>query len=419
MPFPSQKALETYAELAVRVGLNLRPGQRLLINNPSTRGVLLHTAPLVREIAQAAYRAGARYVDVIWGDEALLKARIQQAPRDSFGEFSQWQVKALDELLEHDGAHLTIRSNNPDLMSDEDPEIVGQVQKTYLEHYADFLKIIGENRINWLVIAASGPAWAARVFPDLEPAEAEKRLWEALFAITRADQPDPVAAWEKHVRQLRARSDYLNAKQYTAFHYLAPGTDLTVGLPDGHFWNSAGSKAQNGIEYIANLPTEEVFTLPHKDRIEGHVAASMPLSYGGALIEGFSLTFENGHVVQASAKKGQATLQKLIESDAGASSLGEVALVPHSSPISQRGHLFYDPLIDENASCHLALGRAYKFTLQGGEKLSDEAFAARGGNASIVHVDFMVGSADLNIDGIRPDGSREPVFRGGEWAFDI
>ncbi len=419
MYLPTQTSLRTYAELAVRVGLNLRPGQRLLINNPSTRGVLLHTAPLVREIAQAAYRAGARYVDVIWGDEALLKARIQQAPRDSFGEFSQWQIKALEELLEHDGAHLTIRSNDPDLLSDEDPEIVGQVQKTYLEHYADFLKIIGENRINWLVIAASGPAWAARVFPDLEPAEAEKRLWEALFAITRADQPDPVAAWEKHVRQLRARSDYLNAKQYTAFHYLAPGTDLTVGLPDGHFWNSAGSKAQNGIEYIANLPTEEVFTLPHKDRIEGHVAASMPLSYGGALIEGFSLTFENGHVVQASAKKGQATLQKLIESDAGASSLGEVALVPHSSPISQRGHLFYDPLIDENASCHLALGRAYKFTLQGGEKLSDEAFAARGGNASIVHVDFMVGSADFNIDGIRPDGSREPVFRGGEWAFDI
>ncbi len=419
MSFSPRISLRTYAELAVRVGLNLRPGQRLLINNPSTRGVLLHTAPLVREIAQAAYRAGARYVDVIWGDEALLKTRIQQAPRDSLGEFSQWQIKALEELLEHDGAHLTIRSNDPDLLSDEDPEIVGQVQKTYLEHYADFLKIIGENRINWLVIAASGPAWAARVFPDLEPAEAEKRLWEALFAITRADQPDPVAAWEKHVRGLRARSDYLNAKQYTALHYLAPGTDLTVGLPDGHCWNSAGSKAQNGIEYIANLPTDEVFTLPHKDRIEGHVAASMPLSYGGALIEGFSLTFENGHVVQASAKKGQATLQKLIESDAGASSLGEVALVPHSSPISQRGHLFYDPLIDENASCHLALGRAYKFTLQGGEKLPDEAFAARGGNSSIVHVDFMVGSAELDIDGIKPDGSREPVFRGGEWAFDV
>ncbi|GAB4504365.1 MAG: aminopeptidase [Anaerolineales bacterium] len=419
MTFPSQQSLQTYAELAVRVGLNLRPGQRLLINNPSTRGVLLHTAPLVREVAKAAYRAGARYVDVIWGDEALLKTRIQQAPRDSFGEFSEWQVKALEELFEHDGAHLTIRSNNPDLMSGEDPEIVGQVQKTNLEHYADFLKVIGENRINWLVIAASGPDWAARVFPDLEPAEAEERLWEALFAITRADQPDPVAAWQKHVHALCARSDYLNAKQYIAFHYKAPGTDLTVGLPAGHLWNSAGSRAQNGIEYIANLPTEEVFTLPHKDRIHGHVSASLPLSYGGALMEDFFLTFENGRVVKASAKKGEAILQKLLASDAGASSLGEVALVPHSSPISQRGHLFYDPLIDENASCHLALGRAYKFTLQGGEKLSDEEFSVRGGNSSIIHVDFMVGSANMDIDGLRADGIVEPVMRGGEWAFDV
>ncbi len=419
MPFPTQKSLQTYAELAVRVGLNLRPGQRLLINNPSTRGVLPHTAPLVREIAKAAYQAGARYVDVIWGDEALLKGRVQQAPRDSFGEFSKWQVRALEELLENDGAHLTIRSNNPDLMSDEDPEIVGQVQKTYLEHYADFLKIIGENRINWLVIAASGPDWATRVFPDLGPAEAEEKLWEALFAITRADQPDPVAAWEQHVRELRTRSDYLNARQYATLHYKAPGTDLTVGLPAGHFWNSAGSKAQNGIEYIANLPTEEVFTLPHKEQINGHVGASLPLSYGGALMEDFSLTFENGRVVKAVAGKGQATLQKLIASDAGASSLGEVALVPHSSPISQRGHLFYDPLIDENASCHLALGRAYKFTLQGGETLSDEEFAARGGNSSIVHVDFMVGSGNMDIDGLTADGKTEPVMRAGEWAFDV
>lgn len=419
MPYPTQESLQTYAELAVRVGLNLRAGQQLLINNPSTRGVLLHTAPLVREIARAAYRAGARYVDVIWGDEALLKSRVQHAPRDSFGEFSKWHIKALEELLENDGAHLTIRSNNPDLMNGEDPEIVGQMHKTYLEHYADFSRAIGENRINWLVIAASGPDWARRVFPDLEPAEAEKRLWEALFAITRADQPDPVAAWEQHVRQLRARSDYLNARQYAALHYKAPGTDLTVGLPQGHVWNSAGSRAQNGVEYIANLPTEEVFTLPHKDRIEGHVSASMPLSYSGALIENFSLTFENGHVIKASAKQGQATLQQLLASDGGASSLGEVALVPHSSPISQRGHLFYDPLIDENASCHLALGRAYKFTLQGGEKLSDEEFAARGGNSSIVHVDFMIGSAHMDLDGLTADGRREPILRNGEWAFDV
>jgi aminopeptidase len=419
MSFPSQETLQKYAELVVRVGLNLRAGQRLLINNLTTRGVPLHVAPLAREVAKAAYKAGAHYVDVLWGDEDLLKIRVQSAPRDSFDEFSDWQVKAAMDLFEQDGATLTIRSNNPNLMDGEDPEIVGQLQKTYLKRYEEYANLIGQNKINWLVIAAAGPAWAVRVFPDLEPAEAEKKLWEAIFSITRVDQPDPVAAWEKHVKELRARSEYMNAKQYAALHYQAPGTDLTVGLPQGHLWNSAGSTTQSGIFYIANMPTEEIFTLPHKDYINGHVSASMPLSYSGALMEDFVLTFENGHVVKATAKKNEATLQKLINADEGASSLGEVALVPHNSPIAQSGLLYYDPLIDENAASHLALGRAYKFTLKGAENLSDEDFQARGGNVSLVHVDFMVGSGKMNIDGTTADGTVEPVMRNGEWAFDV
>lgn len=419
MTHPSQESLRKYAQLAVRVGLNLKAGQRLLINSPSTRGVQLHTAPLVREIARAAYEAGARYVDVLWNDEELLRTRARMAPRDSLDEFSEWQIKALDELVEKDGAHLTIRSNNPDLMKDEDQEVVGHMHKVYLQRYEGFLKLIGENRINWLVIAASGPAWAARVFPDLDVEQAEARLWEAIFAITRVDQPDPAAAWEAHVRELSARSAYLNARAYHALHYRAPGTDLTVGLPEGHVWDSAGSTAQNGVSYIANLPTEEVYTLPHKDRIDGHVSASMPLSYSGSLMEGFSLTFEHGHVVKASARAGETVLKKLVDTDPGASSLGEVALVPHSSPISQRGHLFYDPLIDENAASHLALGQAYKYTLEGGAALSDQAFQARGGNLSLVHVDFMVGSAAMDIDGLNAAGEAEPVMRAGEWAFEV
>jgi aminopeptidase len=419
MYYPSQENLQKYAELVVRVGLNLREGQRLHINSLSTRGVLLHNAPLVREVAKAAYKAGARYVDVLWSDEELLKIRVQMAPRDSFDEFSDWQVKAVMDLFEQDGANLTIRSNDPNLMDGEDSEILGQVQKVYLKSYEQYGNLIGQNKINWLVIAAAGPAWAARVFPELEPAEAEKKLWEAIFSITRADQSDPVAAWEKHVRELRTRSEYLNAKQYAALHYQAPGTDLTVGLPPGHFWNSAGNTTQTGIFYIANMPTEEIFTLPHKDQINGHVSASMPLSYGGALMEGFSLTFENGHVVKASAKKNEAVLQKLVSSDEGASSLGEVALVPHSSPIAQSGLLYYDPLIDENAASHLALGRAYKYTLKGAENLSDKDFQARGGNVSMVHVDFMVGSGVMDIDGTTSDGTVEPVMRNGEWAFDM
>jgi aminopeptidase len=419
MSFPSQESLQKYAELIVRVGLNLRADQRLLINNLTTRGVLLHTAPLVREVAKAAYKAGARYVDALWGDEELLKMRVQMAPRDSFEEFSDWQVKAVMDLFEQDGALLTIRSNNPDLMDGEDPEIVGQMQKVYLERYADLVDLLGKNKINWLVVAAAGPAWAARVFPDLEPAEAEKKLWEAIFAITRVDQPDPVAAWERHVQDLKKRSEYLNAKAYAALHYKAPGTDLTVGLPQGHIWNSAGSTTETGIFYISNMPTEEVFTLPHKDQINGHVSASMPLSYSNTLMEGFALTFENGHVVKAAAKRNEAALKKLIEADEGSSSLGEVALVPHSSPIAQRGYLFYDPLIDENAASHLALGRAYKFTLKDAANLSDDEFKARGGNVSAAHVDFMIGSSQMDIDGQKADGTTEPVMRQGEWAFDL
>jgi len=419
MSFPSQESLQKYAELIVRTGLNLREGQRLLINSLTTRGVLLHNAPLVREVAKAAYRAGARYVDVIWSDEELLKTRIQMAPRDSFDEFSDWQVKAAMDLFEQNGAHLTIRSNNPDLMEGEDSEIIGQVQRVYLERYAELSELLGKNLINWLVVAAAGPAWAKRVYPDLEPAEAEKKLWEAIFAITRVDQPDPVTAWDKHVNNLRARSEYLNAKAYAALHYKAPGTDLTVGLPQGHHWDSAGSTTQDGIFYIANLPTEEIFTLPHKDKINGHVSASMPLSYSGALMEDFALTFENGHVVKASAKKNETVLKKILDTDEGSSSLGEAALVPHSSPIAQRGHLFFDALIDENAASHLALGRAYKFTLEGAENLSDEEFKTRGGNVSMVHVDFMIGSGQMDIDGLQDDGTTEPVMRQGEWAFDV
>jgi len=419
MSFPSQESLQKYAELAVRVGLNLREGQRLLINSLTTRGVLLHNAPLVREVAKAAYKAGARYVDVLWGDEELLKTRIQMAPRDSYNEFSDWQVKAAMELFEQDGASLTIRSNNPNLMDGEDPDFLGQVQKVYLQRYEDHTNLIGQNKINWLVIAAAGPAWAARVFPDLEPAEAEKKLWEAIFSITRLDQPDPVAAWEKHVQELQKRSEYLNSKKYAALHYTAPGTDLTVGLPQGHFWNSAGSTTQNGIFYIANMPTEEIYTLPHKDQINGHVSASMPLSNSGALMEDIALTFENGHVVKATAKKNEVVLNKIVSADEGSSSLGEVALVPHSSPIAQSGLLYFDPLIDENAASHLALGRAYKYTLKGAENLSDEDFKTRGGNVSMVHVDFMVGSGKMDIDGTTADGALEPVMRSGEWAFDL
>jgi aminopeptidase len=411
--------LRKYAELTVHVGLNLRPGQRLIINNASTRGVPLHVAPLVREIARVAYEAGARLVDVIWNDEALLRTRVQYAPADSFDEYPTWHITGLMDHIEHGDALLTIRSNNPDLLSDLDAERVGAMQKAHLQHFNPVSLAITSNKVNWCVIAAAGPDWAAKVFPGLSREQAEAKLWEAIFEITRVAQADPMAAWQQHIQNLVKRAQYLNAKQYAALHYTAPGTDLTIGLPRGHKWISARSTAQNGIEFTANLPTEEVFTLAHRDQVDGVIHASMPLSYSGMLIEDFSLTFEQGRVVKVTARKGEAILQKLVDTDEGAHHLGEVALVPHNSPIARRGHLFFDALIDENAASHLAIGRAYRFNLEGGEALSDEEFRARGGNTSLTHVDFMVGSGQMNIDGIRPDGGREAVMRQGEWAFEV
>jgi len=411
--------LKKYAELVVKVGLNLRAGQRLIINNGATRGVPLHAAPLVREIARAAYAAGARYVDVIWGDEEMLRLRAEKAPRDSFEEYSTWHITGLMNMIERGDALLSLNSNNPDLLAGLDPDFVGGMQKAHLKNYSPVSASVSRNAVNWCVIAASSPAWAKKIFPKLTPEKAEAKLWKAIFEATRVNLDDPIKAWEEHVRNLQKRAKYMQAKQYDALHYKGPGTDLTLGLPRGHKWISAQSLAENGIVFTANMPTEEIFTLPDCHRAEGEVAATMPLSYSGTLIEDFGVKFENGRIVKVHARKGEAILQKLVETDEGASRLGEAALVPNSSPIAKRGHLFYNTLFDENASSHIAIGRAYRFTLTGGEELTDEEFIQSGGNVSITHVDFMVGSNKIDIDGVKEDGSREPVMRRGEWAFDI
>ena len=412
-----EKLLQKYAEVIVKVGLNLQKGQRLIITNSRVRGVPLVAAPLVREVTRAAYQAGARYVDVIWGDEELLRIRLQNASRESLVEYPTWQIAAQMDMIEHRDALLTILADNPDAMSGLDPESVAFLQKTHLENYKSVGTAVSRDAVNWCLVAASSPAWAAKVFPKLESEKAEKKLWKAIFETTRVDQDDPIKAWKKHIKNLAARANYLQAKQYTALHYKAPGTDLTLGLPRGHRWVSAQMPAENGVEFTANLPTEEVFTMPDRLRADGTVNATIPLSYSGSLIEGFSITFENGRVTKVNAKKNESTLKKLIETDEGASHLGEVALVPASSPVAKRGHLFYNALFDENASCHIAIGRAYRFTLTGGEELTDEEFSAAGGNNSLTHVDFMIGSSKMDIDGIKEDGSREPVMRKGEWAF--
>ncbi len=411
--------LQRYADLAIQIGLNLQAGQRLVISDPRRGGIPLEIAPLARALTRSAYRAGARLVDVIWRDDAIQRIRFEEAPRDSFDLWPEWQAKGLAEHVQRGDALLSVHAANPDLLSDQDPDLVAQVQKAAWTNFMPVSEIISRNLVNWLVIAAAYPGWAAKVFPDVPAAEREMRLWQALFRVCRMDRPDPIAAWVEHVRQLVARSDHMNQRRYVRLHYRGPGTDVTVGLPRGHQWKAARSTTPSGIDFTANLPTEEIFTLPHAAQVDGTVAATRPLNYGDALIDGFRVRFEAGRVVEASASKGEGVLRKMLEADDGARRLGEVALVPHSSPISQSGILFYNTLLDENCASHFAFGRAYKFTMAGGESLSDEAFAAAGGNMSLIHVDFMVGSGEVDIDGIDQGGKAEPVMRKGEWAFDV
>lgn len=412
-----QEMLQKYADAVVKVGLNLRAGQRLIITLNATRGVPITAAPFVREVAKAAYGVGARYVDVIWGDEEMLRLRVQNAPRDSFDEYSTWHITGMMNMVEHGDALLSIYANDPDLLGGLDAEFVGGMQKTHLKYFAPVSEKVTRNAINWCVVAASSQSWAKKLFPKLTAEKAEAKLWKEIFAMTRADQPDPIAAWQEHIKNLSKRSRYLQEKKYDALHYKSPDTDFTIGLPQGHKWISAQSMAENGVVFTANMPTEEVFTLPDRTRADGIVKATFPLSYGGTVIDDFTVKFEKGRAVHVSAKKGEATLKHLIETDEGASFLGEVALVPASSPVAQTGHLFYNTLFDENASCHIAIGRAYRFTLIGGEELTDDEFKSAGGNNSITHVDFMIGSNKMDIDGLKADGTYEPVMRKGEWAF--
>lgn len=409
--------LDTYAELIVRVGLNLREGQRLLIIGPlASGGVSPAAAPIVRRVAASAYRAGAPLVEAIWGDESLQLTRFRDAGRETLGEVSAWLPDALVQHARAGHAMLSIYANDPDQLKHEDPRLITALTQATARAFRAFREHITRNDINWSVAAAPAAAWARRVFPDLDPDKGVPRLWDAIISLCRLDQDDPVAAWRAHLSALAERRDRLNRSRYTTLRYRGPGTDLTIGLPDDHVWVSGQSTSRSGIVFAPNIPTEEVFTMPHKARVDGRVTASRPLSYGGTLIENFKLEFREGRVVSVSATKGESVLRELIATDEGAARLGEVALVPYSSPVSRSGLLFYNTLFDENAASHVALGTAYSFTLRGGETMDAAALDRAGVNTSAVHVDFMIGSSELDVDGVTATGATEPLMRRGEWA---
>jgi aminopeptidase len=405
-----ERALDAYAQLIIRIGLNLQAGQRLMIRAP------LEAAPLVRRVAVHAYDLGSPLVDVIWSDPTLQLVRYQHAPRDSFAETSRWPVAAGLEYAENGDALLSISGVDPDLLKDVEPKLISTVRQAEGRAGLQLSRLISADAINWCVVGYAVAPWAARVFPDLPPDEQQRQLWDAIFKTVRLDTSDPVAAWQAHAADLAARTAMLNEKQYSALHFRGPGTDLNVGLPDNHHWIGGAAPTGVGVENIANLPTEEVFTAPHRQRVDGTVRATMPLNLSGNLIENFSLTFRDGRVVDLQADRGEALLRKQVEMDEGAARLGEVALVPHSSPIAQSGTLFYNTLFDENAASHVALGRAYQNCIAGCKGLDEKDFAALGGNSSITHLDFMIGSGEIDVDGLDADGNREPLMRHGEWA---
>ena len=403
--------LDAYAEVMVAIGLNLRPGQRLIVDAST------EAAPLVRKVAAHAYRRGARLVDVMWNDPYVTLARYRYAPEDSFDDLPAWRGEAYRAAGEGGDAVLHLRTPHPDLFDNEDPERVGAVQRANRLLHRPYQEFRDRQRINWTIATCPGQEWADRVFPADPPEERLGKLWDTLFTTVRLNAADPVAAWGEHLAALDRVRDHLQARNYRALHYRGPGTDLEVGLPDGHLWLSARFTRAQGTSYIANLPSEEVFTSPRRDRAEGTVVSTKPLSYAGKLIEGMGLRFEGGRVVEAWAERGEEMVHEILGADAGARHLGEVALVPESSPIARSGLLFYNTLFDENAACHLALGQGFSFCLDGWQDKKEEELAAAGINRSLTHVDFMAGSAQLDIDGVTDGGAEEPIMRSGEWAF--
>jgi len=405
-----EQKLDRLGEVAVRVGLGLQPGQELVMT------ASLDALPLVRRITEHAYKAGASLVTTLFSDEEATLMRYRHAPDGSFDVASGWLYDGMASAFRNGAARLAIAGENPSLLAGQDPDKVSRANRARSKAYMPALELIAGFDINWTIASFASPAWARAVFPNETEEVAVSKLWDAIFAASRVDLVDPVAAWGEHNKALHARTKLLNDKRYSALRFVGPGTDLTVGLADDHEWEGGASTAKNGIVCNPNIPSEEVFTTPHKNRVSGHVTSTKPLSYQGTLIEDIQVRFEEGRIVDATARKGSDVLSKVLDTDEGARRLGEVALVPDSSPISASGLLFYNTLFDENAACHIALGQAYAKCIRGGDTMSQEDLAARGANKSLIHIDWMIGSRHIDIDGIGQDGAVEPIMRQGEWA---
>ena len=406
----SSAHIDRLAELAVKTGLALIPGQDLMITAP------IEALPLVRKITDYAYKSGACVVTPIFSDPEMVLSRYRNALDASFDQAANWLYDGMGAAFDNNTARLAIVGDDPMLLANEDPEKVGRVNKANSQALTPARERITRFDINWNIVAWPGLAWAKRMFPDLPENEAQAKLAEAIFSASRVNVSNPIEAWNNHNKNLRKRSNWLNQQNFASLHFSGPGTDLTVGLADGHEWMGGASLARNGITCNPNIPSEEVFTTPHCMKVQGTVSSTKPLSHQGTLIDNICVKFEAGSITEAHASKGEEVLLKVLDSDEGARRLGEVALVPHSSPISQSGLLFYNTLFDENAASHIALGQCYSKCFKDGENLSKDEIIKRGGNSSMIHIDWMIGSEEINVDGMNSNGASIPIFRNGEWA---
>ena len=406
----SSAHIDRLAELSVKTGLALQPGQDLMITAP------IEALPLVRKITDYAYKSGAGVVTPIFSDPEIVLSRYRNALDASFDQAANWLYDGMGAAFDNNTARLAIVGDDPMLLANEDPEKVVRVNKANSQALTPARERITRFDINWNIVAWPGLAWAKRMFPDLPENEAQAKLAEAIFSASRVNVSNPIEAWNNHNKNLRKRSNWLNQQNFASLHFSGPGTDLTVGLADGHEWMGGASLARNGITCNPNIPSEEVFTTPHCMKVQGTVSSTKPLSHQGTLIDNICVKFEAGSITEAHASKSEEVLLKVLDSDEGARRLGEVALVPHSSPISQSGLLFYNTLFDENAASHIALGQCYSKCFKDGENLRKDEIIKRGGNSSMIHIDWMIGSEEINVDGMNSNGASIPIFRNGEWA---
>lgn len=405
-----EENLGLYAKLAVREGVALAPGQELLVFAE------IGSAPLVRKIAEEAYRAGAKNVEVLWSDPEVVLARFREGNDEAIAYAPTWLIDGIARAHRENAARMGVISSDPGLLASVPPDKVAINSKAQGAARKEISELVAGSVINWSLIGAASPEWAVRVFPSLSVDEAVAKLWDAIFLTSRIHEEDPIRAWVTHSEGLEQRVKALNKLRLEAIHFKGPGTDLRVGLVEGHLWAGGRSTARNGVQCSANIPTEEVFCMPHRERVDGVVSSTKPLSLRGQIVDEIRVEFKDGAAIKASAGKGEETLQRLLATDENAPRLGEVALVPNSSLVSRAGILFLNSLYDENAASHIAFGASYGENLERYEEMSEEQRLARGANDSIVHVDWMIGSDAIDVDGIHQDGSTISLMRAGEWV---